>query len=360
MKYREDIEYLHKYKIIIRRFMKYLFWFLFCMKIVAYVYRSINCVLCNTRQIKLIRIFLVFRKQALYSKRAFGVPRSKESCLESEFTNESARRMREWAIARRYTLSNGRRVPVWPAWDTAHGRSRCAGRNSLSLSSLCLLLLFFLVSIRCSQQRNRCSIFLLDECFRNFDLRRRRVNAPYVKSVKIRALANRNGIINFFLWLLNFHRSPSGPESRHREVDHSTIGRLTIYSGSTADRRSRWSDREISPTCEGFLMSFSLRAKKTLFHQKVGQCSTSAIGIAAEGREGIGRTTPKLLGWTFPGVPAVPKRGWLDKEFAEYEIAAIVSAAITRGAILSTSDPFTILVIRSAESPRGALAFRAR
>jgi len=37
-------------------------------------------------------------------------------------------------------------------------------------------------------------------------------------------------------------------------------------------------------------------------------------------------------------VPTVPKRrGWLDKEFAEYEIAAIVSAAITRGAILSTS-----------------------
>lgn len=53
-------------------------------------------------------------------------------------------------------------------------------------------------------------------------------------------------------------------------------------------------------------------------------------------------------------MPAVPKRrGWLDKEFAEYEIAAIVSAAITR-AILSTSDPFTILAIRrSAESPPG-------
>lgn len=39
-------------------------------------------------------------------------------------------------------------------------------------------------------------------------------------------------------------------------------------------------------------------------------------------------------------------RGWLDKEFVEYEIAAIVSAAITRDAILSTSDRFTISVIR--------------
>lgn len=53
-------------------------------------------------------------------------------------------------------------------------------------------------------------------------------------------------------------------------------------------------------------------------------------------------------------MPTVPKRrGWLDKEFAEYEIAAIVSAAITRGAILSTSDPFTISTVRSTESPRG-------
>jgi len=69
----------------------------------------------------------------------------------------------------------------------------------------------------------------------------------------------------------------------------------------------------------------------------------SAVGDAGEGR-GTRRTTPKLPGRTFPGVPAVPKRRrWLDKEFAEYEIAAIVSAAMTRGVVLSTSDPFTIL-----------------
>lgn len=60
-------------------------------------------------------------------------------------------------------------------------------------------------------------------------------------------------------------------------------------------------------------------------------------------------------------MPAVPKRrGWFDKEFAEYEIAAIVSAVITRGAILSTSDPFTILVIRSTESPPESTELRAR
>jgi len=69
----------------------------------------------------------------------------------------------------------------------------------------------------------------------------------------------------------------------------------------------------------------------------------SAVGNAGEGR-GTRRTTPKLPGRTFPGVPAVPKRRrWLDKEFAEYEIAAIVSAAMIRGAVLSTSDPFMIL-----------------
>lgn len=46
-------------------------------------------------------------------------------------------------------------------------------------------------------------------------------------------------------------------------------------------------------------------------------------------------------------VLAVSKhRGWLDKEFVEYEIAAIVSAAITRNAILSTLDRFTISAIR--------------
>ena len=55
-------------------------------------------------------------------------------------------------------------------------------------------------------------------------------------------------------------------------------------------------------------------------------------------------------------MPAVPKRrGWFDKEFAEYEIAAIVSAA---SYIPSTSDPFTISVIRSTESPAGSTASR--
>lgn len=232
------------------------------------------------------------------------------------------------------TLSNGRRVPVWPAWDTAYGRSRCAGRNSLSLSSLWLLLLFFRKR-SFWPTKNRCSIFLLDERSHNF-LRRRRVNAPYVKSVKIRALANRT--INFFLWLVNFLGPPSGPEESHRwEVNH---GWLRIYSRS---RISMIWSRNFSDVW-GVL---DVPLSKSVFHRKVGQCSTSAIRIAIEGREGTRRTTPKLPGWTFPGVPAVPKRrGWFDKEFAEYEIAAIVSAAITRGAILSTSDPFTILVIR--------------
>lgn len=55
-------------------------------------------------------------------------------------------------------------------------------------------------------------------------------------------------------------------------------------------------------------------------------------------------------------VPAVSEhRRWLDKEFVEYEIAAIVSAAITRDAILSTSDPFTISAIRpKVPGERGA------
>lgn len=85
---------------------------------------------------------------------------------------------------------------------------------------------------------------------------------------------------------------------------------------------------------------------------------------------GTRRTTPKLPGRTFPGVLAVPKRraGWLDKEFAEYEIVAMVSAAMTRGAILSTSDPFTIFTgtgytfirMLDRKSYRGSVAFLFR
>jgi len=113
---------------------------------------------------------------------------------------------------------------------------------------------------------------------------------------------------------------------------------FSAYRGSSSrDRTSRRSNREI---CRDRHLAMRLcafqRRSRTMLME-------SAVGDGGEER-GTGRTTPKLPGGTFPGVPAVPKRRrWLDKEFAEYEIAAIVSAAMTRDAVLSTSDPFTIL-----------------
>jgi len=171
------------------------------------------------------------------------------------------------------TPSNSHRVPVWPAWDTAYGRSRCAKKELFfSLSSLS-----FQASAVANKEIDVPSFFLMNDF--NSDLHRRGVNIPYVKSVKIRALAEWDNQFFFLLRLVNFHGSLSGPKSRqcrHWEVEYSWPW---IYNNSRIS--TIWS-RNFSDVWGVFDVLLS----KSAFHRKVGQCSTSTIGTTIRGKDG--------------------------------------------------------------------------
>ena len=147
------------------------------------------------------------------------------------------------------TPSNSHRVPVWPAWDTAYGRSRCAKKELFfSLSSLS-----FQASAVANKEIDVPSFFLMNDF--NSDLHRRGVNIPYVKSVKIRALAEWDNQFFFFCAWWIFTGLFPVPRVVNVVIERSSI----VDHGFITTRGSRQSDREISPTCEEFSMCFSLR-----------------------------------------------------------------------------------------------------